>query len=96
MSKMPNSSVALLLCIALVTAIFTFVSCAGTQTKTTSSKHPEVDKDPMCSECHDDKRTMDHDKKWGTKHEYTMNPQKPACMLCHGDIANCGGMCHSS
>jgi hypothetical protein len=96
MPRMSNRSIVLFALASLVIAAFTLVSCAGTQTRTTSSTHPEVEKNPICGECHDDKQIMDHNKKWGSKHEFTMNPQKPDCILCHGDIAECGGMCHPS
>ena len=96
MSRMSGSSVVVILFVVLAMATITLVSCAGTQTKSVSSNHPEVDKNPMCGECHDGKGTMNHDKQWSTKHEFTRNPQKPDCILCHGDIPNCGGMCHPS
>jgi hypothetical protein len=96
MSRISNRSFAPYFCIAVVIAVFTLVSCAGTQTKTTSSNHPEVDNNPMCSECHDDKQIMDHDSMWGTKHEFTLNPQKGDCVYCHGNISSCGSGCHAS
>ena len=96
MSRMSHRVVGPYCCMALIIAVFTLVSCAGTQTKTTSSEHQEVDKDPICSECHDDKQAMDHNKEWGTRHEFTLGPQKADCIYCHGNISSCGSGCHAS
>ena len=71
-------------------------ACAATSSQTVSDKHPAVDKKPLCGECHEDKKAMDHNRDWGTKHEFTRGPQKADCMFCHGDIAACGEVCHPS
>ena len=79
-----------------VGAALVLAACAATSSQTVSDKHPAVNKDPLCGECHEDKKAMDHNKDWGTKHEFTRGALKPDCILCHGDIAACGGMCHPS
>jgi len=64
MSRTSNGTVVLALFALLVMATFTFTSCAGTQTQSVSNDHPEVDKNPMCGECHDGKEMMNHNKGW--------------------------------
>ena len=54
-------------CVLLVVATSIIVSCAGTETKSTSSNHPDTKKNQTCSECHEAKESMDHDKQWGNK-----------------------------
>jgi hypothetical protein len=71
-----------------------FFACA--ETASLAKKHPmELDKAPLCSECHTDGRTaLNHTLDFSTRHKFYASQQRETCAICH-QISFCSD-CHAN
>lgn len=94
MPRFSSKTVALTACTFFVLTALVIASCGGTSVQLVSGKHPEVDKNPMCGECHEDKKNLDH--KVNFVHISLVRiPQTSDCKVCHTE-AGCAASCHDS
>ena len=94
MPRFSNQSVAMIAFIFLALAALAIVSCGGTSMQLVSDKHPEAGKNLMCSECHEDKKNLDHTKNF-LHLDIVRTPQYSDCKLCHTE-SGCAASCHDS
>ncbi len=89
----PSLRGATLIVLAVALAVVV-VACA--QTASIATRHPvEVEKMPLCSDCHTDWRAaLSHTADYSTRHKFYAAQRKQTCSLCHAE-AFCAD-CHAN